>query len=126
MNALEWIKEYEAFLTVVKNRSRYTVKSYVIDVKLLYRFITKGKLGEPRIKSPLPVTDFDWANFTEAMAANYVRELRRTSKDTSVQRKIYTLRQFFKFLRKKKVMTDNPFAGDRVSRRQAKTQPELK
>ena len=42
MNALEWIREYESYLTLVKNRSVNTVRAYVMDVELLYRFTTTG------------------------------------------------------------------------------------
>ena len=44
------------------------------------------------------------------MAVEYVRELKKTAADTSVARKIYSLRQLFKFLRKKKVTAADPFA----------------
>jgi integrase/recombinase XerC len=110
MNALEWIREFESYLTLIKNRSVNTVKSYVIDAELLYRFVTTGRLGKPRVKSPLTESLFDWATFTENTAADYVRELKASgAKDTNVARKIYSLRQFFKFLRKKGVTMADPW-----------------
>lgn len=45
------------------------------------------------------------------MAVEYVREIKKTNADTSVARKIYSLRQLFRFLRKKSVTTADPF-GD--------------
>jgi hypothetical protein len=45
------------------------------------------------------------------MAVEYVREIKKTNANTSVARKIYSLRQLFKFLRKKSVTTADPF-GD--------------
>jgi len=112
MTALKWTREFESYLTLVKNRSVNTTKSYLADVELLYRFVTTGKLGQPRVKSPLAQSAFDWADFTEDMAVDYVRALKASgAKDTNVARKVYSLRQFFKFLRKKKATTADPF-GD--------------
>ena len=112
MTALEWIRQFESYLTLVKNRSVNTVRSYSLDAELLYRFTTTGKLGEPRVKVPLAESVFDWAAFTEDMAVNYVRDLKASgAKDANVARKIYSLRQFFKFLRKKGVTTADPW-GD--------------
>jgi len=95
MTALEWIREFEGYLSLVKNRANNTVRGYIADAELLHRF---AKLD-------------DWSTFTEEMAVEYVRQLKQACKDTSVARKIYSLRQFFKFLRKKKVVSADPF-GD--------------
>ncbi|MDP2601885.1 MAG: tyrosine-type recombinase/integrase [Deltaproteobacteria bacterium] len=112
MNAVDWIKEFENYLALVKNRSANTVKSYVIDAELLYRFVTTGKLGRPRVKSPLQDSPFEWSEFTEDMAVDYVRALKaKSARETSIARKIYSLRQFFKFLRKKGATAADPF-GD--------------
>ena len=82
------------------------------DTELLYRFVTTGKLGQPRVKAPLAESAFDWAAFSEDMAVAYVSELKKHgAKDTSVARKIYALRAFFKFLRKKGVTAADPW-GD--------------
>lgn len=110
MTAIKWIREFESYLTLVKNRSVNTVKSYIIDAELLYRFATTGALGTPRVKSPLMETAFDWAEFTEKMAVDYVQALKKAgAKDTSVFRKICSLKQFFKFLRRKRIIRDDPF-----------------
>ena len=111
MTATEWIGQFENYLSLVKNRSNNTVRSYVLDAELLYRFAVTGEPSKPRVKLPLPELDFDWASFTEEMAVDYVREIKRAGKDASVARKIYSLRQFFKFLRKKGVTTADPW-GD--------------
>jgi integrase/recombinase XerC len=111
MNAIEWIQQYETYLTIVKNRANNTVRSYILDAQLLYRFVTTGKLGEPRVKTPpLVESAFDWATYTEDMAADYVRELKKRHSDSTVQRRILTLRVFFKFLQRKGVVTMNPLA----------------
>src|SRR5438445_9621384 len=94
MTALEWIKQYEDYLALVKNHSNNTVRGYVADAELLQKFV---KLA-------------NWAGFTPEMTTDYVRELKQTHKDGSVQRKIYSLRQFFKFLHTKGVVESEPFA----------------
>ena len=110
MTALEWIREFESYLTLVKNRSANTVKSYVIDAELLYRFATTGELGTPRVKSPLLETALEWVECNEKMAVDYVQALKKGgAKDTTVFRKICSLKQFFKFLRRKRVIRDDPF-----------------
>lgn len=112
MTALEWIREFETYLTVVKNRSHNTVKSYVADAELLYRFAAFGKFEKKaRRRQPLHESAYDWATFTEDQAADYVQALKESgAKDTSTARKIYSLKQFFKFLRKKKATDQDPFA----------------
>jgi len=113
MTAIEWIQQYENYLALVKNRATNTVRGYVADVELLYRFTTSGKLGQARIRDPLPDSNsFQWDAFGEEPATEYVRAMKESGvKDTSVARKIYSLRQFFKFLRKRKATTADPF-GD--------------
>jgi integrase/recombinase XerC len=109
--ALEWIREYETYLGIVKNRSINTVRNYIHDAESLYRFLTTGSLGKARYRIPLVESSLNWADVTEDNAANYVRALKESgARDTSTARKIYSFRQFFKFLRKKKVVTADPFA----------------
>jgi integrase/recombinase XerC len=109
---MEWINEFERYLTLVKNRSVNTVRSYILDAELLYRFAVTGKLSEPRVKLALPQSAFDWAEFSEDKAVDYIRDLKASgAKDSNVARKVYSLRQFFKFLRKKGVTSADPW-GD--------------
>jgi site-specific recombinase XerD len=69
-------------------------------------------LGQRRVKSPLLESGFDWAEFSEEKVADYLLALRANgTNDKGVQRKVYSARQFFKFLRKKRVTTADPF-GD--------------
>ena len=82
MTATDWIKKYEDYLTLVKNRAINTVRGYVSDVWLLYKFSLAGRSD-------------DWATFTEADAVEYMRHLKASSKDTAVSRKIYAFHSFF-------------------------------
>lgn len=94
--AINLIKEFEDYLSVVKNRAANTVRSYSSDVYLLYKFAIAGRSE-------------DWGSFTEQNAVDYVKYLKQSSKDTAVSRKVYALRGFFKFLRKKKLIAIEPF-----------------
>lgn len=96
MNTTDWIREYEKHLSLVKNCAVNTVRSYIADIELLYRRTMAGRVD-------------DWGAFTEAMAAAYVKELKRQSRDTSVARKVYAFRGFFKFLQHRGCVTNNPW-----------------
>jgi integrase/recombinase XerC len=112
MTAIEWIRQFETYLTLVKNRANHTVRSYILDAELLYRFATTGKLGSPRRKLALTESALDWATFTEDTAVDYLRALKASGvKESTVQRRILALKQFFKFLRKKGATAADPF-GD--------------
>src|SRR5690242_1571602 len=110
MTAIEWIREFETYLSIVKNRSTNTVRNYVYDAESLYRYVTTGSLGKARYREPVIESSLDWAQCTEEQAADYIQALKRSgAKDTSVARKVYSLRQFFKFLRKKRAAAADPF-----------------
>jgi site-specific recombinase XerD len=79
----------------VKNRSVNTVRGYISDLKLL--------------QAHCRVTD--WSGFTEDMAVDYVRHLKRNGRDTSIARKVYCFRGFFKFLSRQGCVARDPF-GD--------------
>jgi integrase/recombinase XerC len=96
MTTHDWIQKFEEYLFLVKNRSVNTVRGYIADAELLERFCA-GKID-------------GWADFTEDMAVEYVREVKKKASEATVQRKVLSLRQFFKFLLKKGAVTMNPLA----------------
>src|SRR5688572_33460132 len=51
----------------------------------------------------------DWAALTEEQAMRYVAALRAKTRNTSVARKVYCFKGFFKFLLRRKVVTENHF-----------------
>jgi len=126
MTALEWIRKFESYLTLVKNRSANTVRSYVIDAELLYRYVTTGKLGQKRVKVALVESAFDWGEFSEEKAVEYLRAMKKSgAKDTSIARRVYALRQFFKFLRKKRATAADPWGDIDIEKRlQGERAPE--
>lgn len=76
----------------MKNRANNTVRGYIADIELLQRFFNLE----------------DWSTFTEEMAVEYMKELKKAGKDTSVARKVYCFRGFWKFLQKKGVTSARP------------------
>src|SRR5687767_10258325 len=97
MTANDWIRKYEEHLLMVKNRALNTVVSYVNDLKHLNKTSMAGPTE-------------DWSAFTEQMAVDYVKSLKAWSRDTTIARKVYCFRGFFKFLRRQGVVTSDPFA----------------
>ena len=96
MNATEWIQEYERHLLLAKNSAVNTARSYITDLQLLHGKVMAGRVS-------------DWSAFTDAMAMDYVKHLKRQSRDSSVARKVYAFRGFFKFLQRHGCVTNNPW-----------------
>jgi integrase/recombinase XerC len=111
MTAFEWVEEFKKYMMGVKGASDHTVRSYGGDVELLYRWATTGQHGKPRERKPLEdKPGFDWASFTQDRAVEYMNSLRANgTKASSLQRKLYSLRGFFHFLRRKGVGSIDPF-----------------
>jgi integrase/recombinase XerC len=94
MNAKDWIAKYEDYLTLVKNRSNHTVRGYLKDLELLQVYAMVE----------------NWSELTEDVATEYVRHLKKIEqRDTTIARKIYCFRGFFKFLRRNGVQMPDPF-----------------
>ncbi len=93
MNAKDWIEDYKRHLTLVKNRSVNTVRGYISDLELLQKSTAVEH----------------WSYLTEELALDYIQALKKTSTETSVARKIYCFKGFFKFLRRKANVQTNPF-----------------
>jgi site-specific recombinase XerD len=100
MNATDGIKKYEEFLSLVKNRALNTVRGYIVDIELLQRFFHID----------------DWRDFNEQHAIDYMRHLKSSYRETSVARKIYCYRGFFKFLRKQGATALDPWEDFEIAR----------
>jgi site-specific recombinase XerD len=97
MTAEDWIKKYEDYLVTVKNRSMHTVVNYILDVRHLHKTAMAGRVD-------------DWAAFTEQMAIDYIKALKLRYQETSIARRIYCFRGFFKYLRRQGCLKFDPFA----------------
>jgi site-specific recombinase XerD len=100
MNSLDWIKKYEQYLSLVKNRSLNTVRAYIVDIELLQRFVNLD----------------DWKDFTEQHGIDYMRHLKESYRETGVARKVYCYRGFFKFLRKQGATVADPWEDFEIPR----------
>ncbi|HXG51002.1 MAG TPA: tyrosine-type recombinase/integrase [candidate division Zixibacteria bacterium] len=90
------IKRFADYLRFIKNRSPNTVAAYATDVRLLYEKVLKP-------------AGLEWADLTEPLAVDYLKDLRTTVKPASVARKLYVFRYFFRFLLRQGAAVSNPF-----------------
>ena len=88
------------YLEVVKNVSDHTFRNYAIDLKDFHFFLEK-KIFE---KEKILIKSITKWTIRQYLA--YLRE--RKLKDRTVMRKISSLRSFFKYLQKEKLINQNP------------------
>ena len=91
-NFLSLIKLFRTWLEVEKSYSQNTVESYCRD---LQEFAEFTKTDDP-------------ARIDTALVRSFVFSLNRKNKSASVARKLSTLRTFFRFLLREKIVTNNP------------------
>ena len=91
-NFLSLIKLFRTWLEVEKSYSQNTVESYCRD---LHEFAEFTKTDDP-------------ARIDTALVRSFVFSLNRKNKSASVARKLSTLRTFFRFLLREKIVTNNP------------------
>lgn len=87
------VDAFASWLTVEKAYSPHTVNAYLRDVMGVMAFLETTRQG---------------AGFTEGSLRAYVHSLHRSHKPTSVARKLSSLRSFFTFLVKRKVLAADP------------------
>ncbi|PLR77626.1 tyrosine recombinase XerC [Bacillus sp. V3-13] len=92
------LKLFIEYLQVEKNYSQYTVEHYQMDIKDFSLF-----MSEQAIPALEQVTYFDVRIYLTKL---YERKLARKS----VARKISSLRSFYKFLLREKLVNENPFS----------------
>ena len=88
--------DFEYYLKVEKNYSPQTVKAYIRDVESFLSFIFKE--------------DTNMEEVDQIVIRNYLtQELNRGVSKRSLKRNLCSLNHFYKFLVKRKFVTDNPF-----------------
>jgi len=97
------LEQYIQYLRAVKNASEHTLRNYSMDLTAFKKFVDhqNSKAPEP---SPLLVTQVD-----KRVIRNYLAHL--SAKDgakRTVLRRLSSLRSFYKYLVKEKVVTANP------------------
>ncbi len=88
----EWKERFFKYLHVIKNASPHTVRNYGLDLEDFYLF---SKIGE--------VHSVDKGVIRGYLASFIVKEPERT-----ILRRLSTLRSFFNYLLKEKVLSQNP------------------
>ena len=92
-----WIESFLAYLRLERNYSEKTVVSYGIDLREFEGYFKKAD------------AEIDFTTVDADVVRNWVIHLMDEGRAaTSVNRKLSTLRSFYRFLLKKKVMTVNP------------------
>lgn len=91
------LKLFIEYLQIERNYSQYTIGSYEFDVKDFFMF-----MNEQNINS---VNDVTYSDIRIYLTKLYEERLARKS----VARKISSLRSFYKFLSREKIIEENPF-----------------
>ena len=91
------INEYLVFVSQVKNLSENTTKSYERDLKKLYLFLEK-----------LNITNY--SDIKEEICSAWIGDLySQNNKPKSIQRHLSSAKGFFRFLKKKNLISSSPF-----------------
>ena len=91
------INEYLVFVSLVKNLSENTTKSYERDLKKLYLFLEK-----------LNVTNY--SDIKEEICSAWIGDLySQNNKPKSIQRHLSSAKGFFRFLKKNNLISSSPF-----------------
>ncbi|RIU96378.1 tyrosine recombinase XerC [Oceanobacillus picturae] len=97
LNFDEAIKAFTSYLQIEKNASPYTVKYYQNDLEIFFAFLQGEGIAD--------LGDVDQKVVRIYLTMLYNKQLSRRS----VSRKISTLRSFYKYLEREKVLFSNPF-----------------
>lgn len=104
------LEEYFSYLTVIKARSPHTIAEFRVDLRLLFIFVLQHK--KPLV-TPLPDCSFADINFIKSITLNdiyafiaYLQKNRHCSIATC-SRKIISIRQFWKYLKKVHLIENN-------------------
>ena len=99
MNLSIIIQNFLDYLAFEKRYSRHTIKAYQKDLEQFHSYIIEREDVEQLEK------------VTSAQVKNWMRELLTEGKtEKSVNRKISSLRTFYKYLQKQQIITDTPVA----------------
>lgn len=91
-------KFFLEYLQLERNYSKYTIECYAHDISDFYMFMSEQAIGK--------LNDVEYYDARLYLTKLFNQKLARTS----VARKISSLRSFYKFLMREKLVTKNPFA----------------
>ncbi|KAB2337499.1 tyrosine recombinase XerC [Cytobacillus depressus] len=92
------LKMFVEYLQIEKNYSQYTIEHYQYDINEFFMFMSEQAIGK--------IDDVNYSDVRIYLTKLYERQFARKS----VARKISSLRSFYKFLVREKMVKENPFA----------------
>ncbi len=95
---LEAVDSFETYLSIEKNYSDYTIGGYLKDVKDFGEYLKENDFGDLVKIGPRNIARYYLAYLT---SKNYARR--------SINRKVSSLRTFYRYIHKKGFVLDNPF-----------------
>jgi integrase/recombinase XerC len=94
-------RNFLEYLDVIKNASDHTIRNYSIDLQSFYLFLDKEIFDKKK--------DWEIKEINKFAIRSYLADLQKQKKTkTTIMRKISTLRSFFNFLRKEKILLHSP------------------
>lgn len=110
------VNSFKKYLAAEKGYSPLTIKEYSLDLKLLYKYLIKNydynkELNVEEIKK-LEITEF---------LADIILE--NDNSPVTRNRKLYSIRTFFKFLKKNEIINDNPTISIEASKTEVRSEP---
>ncbi|MFL0362980.1 tyrosine recombinase XerC [Bacillus sp. PK3_68] len=94
----KYLQSFIEFLRVEKHYSNYTIQFYRYDIEEFFKFIT-----EQSIKN---LEDVEYLDARLYLTTLHDKQLSRST----IARRVSSMRSFFRFLSREKVITENPFA----------------
>lgn len=116
MRYLQAVKAFEKYLHVEKGYSKLTIKEYIGDLKLFYKYL-------------LDKMDFDKEILLKDISKYEISEflgdiiLLNNNAPSTRNRKLYSIRSFYKFLHKYEYVNNNPAVDIESSRTATRAEP---
>ncbi len=98
----DFIRQFIHFLSAEKNASAHTCRCYQRDLREFEEFL-KGPEVQQKSEGRL-----DWSQVDRITIRKYLSVLYRRNKKSSIARKLSTLRSFFRYLVREKLVPTNP------------------
>ncbi|HHW24451.1 MAG TPA: tyrosine recombinase XerC [Bacillota bacterium] len=130
-NLCEPLRDFARYLTVTQGRQPGTVEQYLIDLMLFFRFIIAKQRGLPLTGEEFDNIDIGGVDYeliktiTRADLLDYLyfTAIERSNSARTRARKLTSLRSFYRYLTKEKIVTEN-IAKDIDSPKQRRTLPK--
>src|SRR3990167_2867412 len=94
-------KQFDKYLSIEKNASRYTRENYLRDIEQLEYFLRDKKFC-------LKSGEVDAGQIDENAIRLFLGHLYKSHKKASIARKLASIKAFFRFLVKREVLQKNP------------------